>query len=176
MFKVRNLGLLLALSSVAALPACSWFGGGGSSQNASSAGYSGSSSSAAQQPNYSSAPSQQAEAQQPLTADTIRQVQQTLQQQGLYHAGVDGVWGPRTEAAVRSFQQKNNINPTGQLDQQTLASLNIGNGQNQNYGNTANQQPSNQASSNGQNGQPMPNSQQSQQNAQSNQQGGSVTR
>ena len=175
MFKVRNLGLLLALSSVAALPACSWFGGGGSSQNASSAGYSGSSSSAAQQPNYSSAPSQQAEAQQPLTADTIRQVQQTLQQQGLYHSGVDGVWGPRTEAAVRSFQQKNNINPTGQLDQQTLASLNVGN--QQNYGNNnTNPQPSNQASDNGQNVQPRPNNLPSQQNAQSNQQNGNVTR
>ncbi len=153
MFKVRNLGLLLALSSVAVLPACSWFGGG--DQNTSSAA--GSSYSAAPQPNYSST-SQQAEVQQPLAADTIRQVQQTLQQQGLYHANVDGVWGPRTEAAVQGFQQKNNINPTGQLDPQTLASLNIGN--EQNYGSNTNQ-PSNQAP---------------QQNAQSNQQNGNVTR
>jgi peptidoglycan hydrolase-like protein with peptidoglycan-binding domain len=173
MFKVRNFGLLLALSSVAALPACSWFGGGNGNHTTSSAG-SRSSYSAAQQPNYSSVP-----AQQPLSADTIRQVQQTLQQQGIYHSGVDGVWGPRTEAAVRSFQQKNNINPTGQLDQPTLASLNIGNNQ-QNYGNNStNQPPSNQASDNGPNGQPQPtqsSNQPPQLNAQSNQQNGNTTR
>jgi peptidoglycan hydrolase-like protein with peptidoglycan-binding domain len=146
MIKVRNLGLLLALSSVTALPACSWFGGGNSSE---------SSSAAAPSPSYAAAPApqQQAEVQQPVTPDTIRQVQQTLQQQGLYHARVDGVWGPQTQAAVRSYQQNNNLNASGQLDQQTMASLTQGNGQSYNQ----QQQPS-------------------QQNAQSNQQGGSVTR
>jgi peptidoglycan hydrolase-like protein with peptidoglycan-binding domain len=172
MSKIRNLGLLLALSSVAVLPACSWFGGNNGSERTSSASSARSNYGAAQQPAVSS---QQAEAQQPLSADTIRQVQQSLQQQGLYHAGPDGVWGPRTEAAVRSFQQKNNINPTGQLDQQTLASLNVGN--QQNYGNNnTNPQLSNQASDNGQNVQPRPNNLPSQQNAQSNQQNGNVTR
>lgn len=147
MFKVRHVGLLLALSSVAVLPACSWFGGGSGGSETSSA--------AAPSPNYSSAApaQQQAEAQQPVTPDTIRQVQQTLQQQGMYRARVDGVWGPQTEAAVRSYQQKNNLNASGQLDQQTMASLTQGNGQSYNQ----QQQPS-------------------QQNAQSNQQGGSVTR
>ena len=146
MFKVRHVGLLLALSSVAVLPACSWFGGGNSGSESSSA--------AAPSPDYSSAaPQQQAEAQQPVTPDTIRQVQQTLQQQGMYHARVDGVWGPQTQAAVRSYQEKNNLNASGQLDQQTMAALTQGNGQSYNE----QQQPS-------------------QQNAQSNQQGGSVTR
>ena len=160
MLKVRNLGLLLALSSVAALPACSWFGGdNGSSQT----------SSAAPSQSYTPPPPppQQAEAQQAVTPDTIRQVQQTLQQQNMYRGQVDGVWGPRTQAAVRQYQQKNNLGSSGQLDQQTLASLNIGNGQSYGYDNG--QPPNNQASGNMQ----PPNSQQ---NAQSNQQGGSVTR
>ena len=159
MFKVRHVGLLLALSSVAVLPACSWFGGGNSGSESSSA--------AAPSPNYSSAaPQQQAEAQQPVTPDTIRQVQQALQQQGLYHARVDGVWGPQTEAAVRSYQQNNNLNASGQLDQQTMASLTQGNGQ------SYNQQPGDQTSNSAQNGA----NQSNQQNAQSNQQGNSVTR
>lgn len=145
MLKVRNLGLLLALSSVAALPACSWFGGGNGGSQSSSAAAPSPNYASAQQPNYSSsAAPQQAEVQQPVTPDTIRQVQQMLKQQGMYRGRVDGVLGPQTQAAVRSYRQSNNL---------TLASLTQGNGQS--YNNQ--QQPS-------------------QQNAQTNQQGGSVTR
>lgn len=160
MLKVRNLGLLLALSSVAALPACSWFGGGNGSSRTSSVAPS---SSYTPPP-----PPQQAEAQQAVTPDTIRQVQQALQQQNMYRGQVDGVWGPHTQAAVRQYQQKNNLGSSGQLDQQTLASLNVGGGHN--YGNNENAPPpNNQASGNTA---PSPN----QQNAQSNQQSGSTTR
>src|SRR5262245_22979208 len=127
MIKARHLGLLVALSSVAVLPACSWFGGGDDSRSSNAAprsqGYA-----SAQPPNYSS--QQQMMEQQPLTPDTVRQVQQTLQQQGEYRGRVDGVWGPATQAAVRSYQQQNNMNASGQLDPQTLAALNGGNGQN----------------------------------------------
>jgi peptidoglycan hydrolase-like protein with peptidoglycan-binding domain len=135
MIKVRNLGLLLALSSVAALPACSMFGGGSSRSQSSSAGYPSQSYASAQQPNYSSTPPmQQSTEQQPLTSDTIRGVQQTLQQDGLYHSRVDGVWGPSSQSALRQYQQQHNMNPTGQLDQQTLAALNQGSDNGQNYG------------------------------------------
>ena len=186
MIKVRNLGLLLALSSVAALPACSMFGGGSSRSQSSSAGYPSQSYASAQQPNYSSTPPmQQSTEQQPLTSDTIRGVQQTLQQDGLYHSRVDGVWGPSSQSALRQYQQQHNMNPTGQLDQQTLAALNQGSDNGQNYGG------SNQSYNNGgmssmgsnnpntQGAQPMtgPATQnQSTQNAQSNQQSGSTTR
>ena len=157
MLKVRNLGLLLALSSVAVLPACSWFGGDNDSSRTSSAAPS---SSYTPPP----PPPQQAEAQQAVTPDTIRQVQQTLQQQKMYRGQVDGVWGPRTQTAVRQYQQKNNLGSSGQLDQQTLASLNIGGGQN--YGDNG-QPPNTQASGN----MPPPD----QQNAQSNQRSGGTT-
>ena len=139
MLKVRNLGMLLALSSVALLPACSMFGGGSSQSSAGSSG------------NYAAAqpappPPQVAEQQQAMTPDTVRQVQQTLQQQGLYKSRIDGVWGPGTQAAVRTYQQQHNMNASGQLDQETLASLNGGG--NQQQGSAQPSQPSNQAYNN----------------------------
>ena len=77
---------------------------------------------------------------QELTQDTTQQVQERLQQQGIYRGRVDGVWGPGTEAAVRSYQQQHNLNPTGKLDVDTLSSLNLGTSQN--YGSA--QQPGDQ--------------------------------
>ena len=134
MLKVRNLGMLLAMSSVAVLPACSMFGGGSHSSAGSSSNY------AATQP--PPPPPQVASEQQPLTPDTVREVQQSLQQQGLYKSRIDGVWGPGTQAAVRNYQQQHNMTATGQLDQQTLASLTGGN---QQQGSAQQPQSSNQA-------------------------------
>ena len=130
MLKVRSLATVLALSSVAVLPACSMFGGGDNSQ-ASRSNYSSQS--------YASAQPMAPQAT-PISQDTIQQVQQKLQQDGMYRARVDGVWGPATEAAVRSYQQQHSLNATGQLDADTMASLNMGG--NQNYGNA--QQPTEQ--------------------------------
>ena len=113
MIKFRNVAALLALSSVAALPACSMFGGNTSSQQ--------SSASASQSPAVSQA--------------MVQQVQTRLQQAGTYSGRIDGLWGPETEAAVRSYQQQHNLNATGQLDSNTLASLNLG-GTNQTVGST----------------------------------------
>ena len=110
MIKVRNLAALLALSSVAVLPACSMFGDENS--RSSRASYTSQS--------YAAAPSASE-----LTPDTTQQVQQKLQQQGLYSGRVDGVWGPATEAAVRSYQQQQNLNATGKLDPDTIAALDM---------------------------------------------------
>jgi peptidoglycan hydrolase-like protein with peptidoglycan-binding domain len=134
MMNVRNIAALLALS---ALPACSMFGGGGSRQASNTAPAS-SQSYAYQQPqqqsysSYSQSPE--------LSQDTIRQVQTKLQQDGMYRGRVDGVWGPQTQTAVRQFQQQNNLNASGSLDQDTLSALNVGS--NQNYGSS--QQPQSQ--------------------------------
>jgi peptidoglycan hydrolase-like protein with peptidoglycan-binding domain len=139
MIKTHNLAVLLALSSVAALPACSMFGGGSQSSRTGSA-----TRSYAATPNYSSTSQPQNTE---LTPDMIRNVQQTLQQDGSYHGSVDGVWGPSTQAAVRTYQQRHNMNATGQLDQDTLAAMNLG-GQNnasqppnQRYGSNYNPPP-----------------------------------
>jgi peptidoglycan hydrolase-like protein with peptidoglycan-binding domain len=113
MIKFRNVAALLALASVAALPACATYGDG----------------------YYSSQPSGAYASRSPaLSQDMVRQVQTRLQQAGAYNGGIDGIWGPQTEAAVRSYQQQRNLNVTGQLDGDTLASLNLG-GTNQNPGN-----------------------------------------
>ena len=57
-------------------------------------------------------------------AEQVRQVQQKLNDMG-YHAGsVDGVFGPRTESALRQFQQARNLDATGHIDSNTLAALN----------------------------------------------------
>ena len=124
MTKIRNFAGLLALSGVAVLPACSMFGGGDSSSRSSRASYSSQGYAAA--PNYNTT-SQAPTAQAPeLTPDMIRNVQQALQQDGKYQGRVDGVWGPGTQAAVRTYQQQHDMNATGQLDQDTLAAMNLG--------------------------------------------------
>jgi peptidoglycan hydrolase-like protein with peptidoglycan-binding domain len=133
MTKVRNVAALLTLCSVAALPACSMFGG----NQASRSSY----------PSYASTQRSYASPQSPeLSPDMIQQVQGRLQQQGLYHGSVDGVWGGGTESAVRSYQQQHNLNATGKLDSDTLASLNLGT--NQRYGSNYNPPPNTSAPDN----------------------------
>jgi Putative peptidoglycan binding domain len=56
----------------------------------------------------------------------VRSAQQALQAQGFAPGPIDGVMGPRTSAAVRDFQQKENLTVTGQLDAETRARLTAG--------------------------------------------------
>jgi len=58
---------------------------------------------------------------------TVRQAQKQLSQKG-YNVQVDGKQGPRTEAAIRKFQNDNDKEVTGQLDDQTLDALGIQSG------------------------------------------------
>lgn len=60
-----------------------------------------------------------------LGKQEVRQIQQALNKKGLSARKADGVWGPRTEAALRRFQEKQNIKAGGQLTQQTLAALGV---------------------------------------------------
>jgi N-acetylmuramoyl-L-alanine amidase len=59
----------------------------------------------------------------PMAPSTLRQVQTTLKQDGLYHGRVDGKWGPMTQRAVLAFQRKNQLPATGHLDDATLSAL-----------------------------------------------------
>ena len=65
---------------------------------------------------------QQPQAQSP---EVVKQAQQALKEKGIDAGPVDGQWGPLTQQGVKQFQQQNQIQATGQLDQQTLASLGI---------------------------------------------------
>ena len=60
-----------------------------------------------------------------LKAEQVAALQQKLNERGFFAGRVDGLWGPDTSAAVRSFQQKNSLPPTGQLDPGTLETLGI---------------------------------------------------
>ncbi len=62
---------------------------------------------------------------QQYSQETIRQVQKKLNEQGFSAGPVDGKWGPKTQSALKNFQQQKGIQATGQLDQKTLAELDV---------------------------------------------------
>jgi peptidoglycan hydrolase-like protein with peptidoglycan-binding domain len=123
MMKPRNLGALLALGALTALPACSMFGGG--SSNSGSSQYRQSNAVAPASYGVASASTGTSGTVAPVSPDMIRKVQTTLQQNNDYKGRVDGVWGPQTENGVRTWQQAHNLNTSGEIDMATLQSMNI---------------------------------------------------
>jgi peptidoglycan hydrolase-like protein with peptidoglycan-binding domain len=55
----------------------------------------------------------------------VKEMQQTLQDNGHYRGKVDGVLGLRTRASIRGFQKAANLPVTGQLDVQTAGRLGV---------------------------------------------------
>lgn len=66
--------------------------------------------------------------------ENIKEVQQALKEQGYDPGPVDGVLGPKTEEALKSFQQANELEATGKLDAQTAQKLGIKKGAEQESG------------------------------------------
>ena len=62
----------------------------------------------------------------PVTAEMVRELQQNLQAQGHNPGPIDGIWGPETHQALSEYQQQQGLEGGGQLDTQTLSSLDIG--------------------------------------------------
>ncbi len=58
-------------------------------------------------------------------SDAVRQAQQALNQQGYDVGPIDGIHGPMTQGALREFQQDQNLQATGQLDQETASALGL---------------------------------------------------
>jgi len=58
-------------------------------------------------------------------ADQVRAVQQALKDQGHDPGEIDGKMGPKTQAALRDYQQKQGLKATGQLDGETSAKLGV---------------------------------------------------
>jgi peptidoglycan hydrolase-like protein with peptidoglycan-binding domain len=56
-----------------------------------------------------------------MTKDEVRQLQQALNDNGFDAGEVDGVFGAQTSEALKRFQSKAGLPPTGKMDQQTLA-------------------------------------------------------
>lgn len=57
------------------------------------------------------------------TDSTLRQVQQALQRLGIDVGSADGILGPRTESALRAFQARKGLPPTGMVDADTLRAI-----------------------------------------------------
>ena len=64
-----------------------------------------------------------------LQMRVIAQTQTLLLRGGYYRSGIDGIYGPGTAVAVRSFQSRAGILPSGQLDMGTLTALGLAPGQ-----------------------------------------------
>ena len=62
---------------------------------------------------------------QPLSAGGVQMVQARLRQLGDYPGAVDGVWGPDSVTALERFQQTHGLQPIGELNQATVASLGL---------------------------------------------------
>ena len=60
-----------------------------------------------------------------LQRHVIVGAQTLLARRGLYRSAIDGVYGVGTTFAVRSFQSRVGIPPTGRLDMETLAALGL---------------------------------------------------
>src|SRR6266496_4311464 len=57
---------------------------------------------------------------------TTQSVQQALKDQGFYYGNVSGEKSAETTAAVRRYQIRNGLQVTGEINPETLRSLNVG--------------------------------------------------
>lgn len=55
--------------------------------------------------------------------DSVRSIQQRLQQFGYFQGNITGFYGSVTESAVRRFQEDNNLPITGRVDADTLSTM-----------------------------------------------------
>jgi peptidoglycan hydrolase-like protein with peptidoglycan-binding domain len=62
---------------------------------------------------------------QPLPASAVQAVQDRLRKSGVYLGRIDGIWGADSQAALERFQQTNQLQVTGQLNQATAATLGL---------------------------------------------------
>lgn len=61
----------------------------------------------------------------PMQGPLIRKMQQALKARGFDPGDVDGVFGPHTDAAVRSFQLQSGLVPDGEAGPRTLGKLGL---------------------------------------------------
>lgn len=60
-----------------------------------------------------------------MDSQTVRQVQQALRDKGHNPGPIDGMMGPRTQAALQSYQRSENMSGASGMDQRTLDSLGV---------------------------------------------------
>jgi peptidoglycan hydrolase-like protein with peptidoglycan-binding domain len=57
--------------------------------------------------------------------EQVKAVQQALKDKGHDAGDIDGKMGPKTQAALRDFQQKEGLKATGRADAETMAKLGV---------------------------------------------------
>jgi peptidoglycan hydrolase-like protein with peptidoglycan-binding domain len=60
------------------------------------------------------------------TADRIKEIQTALQREGSYQGSPTGKWDAASINAMKKYQDKNGLNPTGKIDALTLQKLGLG--------------------------------------------------
>lgn len=60
-----------------------------------------------------------------LSSDKIEMIQQNLNSKGFDAGSVDGVFGKNTRNALTNFQKAQNLEVTGELNQETLSALGV---------------------------------------------------
>ncbi len=58
-------------------------------------------------------------------SEEIRKVQEALKAKGEDPGAIDGIMGKKTKAALKKFQEKNNLKATAVLDEQTADKLGV---------------------------------------------------
>ena len=59
------------------------------------------------------------------TSSVVTEVQESLRASG-YNVDVDGIWGPQTAGAIRTYQMDNDLDVNGRLDARTLTTMRAG--------------------------------------------------
>lgn len=77
------------------------------------------------------------------TGNEVKQIQTKLKTWGYYKGNVDGIYGSKTVAAVKSFQKKNGLSVDGIVGTKTLAALGISSGTSSQGGTTSSSNSSN---------------------------------
>lgn len=62
------------------------------------------------------------------TSDRIKEIQTALQREGAYDGQPTGKWDEATADAMRKYQDKNGLSPTGKIDALSLEKLGLGSG------------------------------------------------
>jgi peptidoglycan hydrolase-like protein with peptidoglycan-binding domain len=60
------------------------------------------------------------------TPDRIKEIQTALQREGAYQGEPNGKWDDATAEAMKKYQDKNGLSPSGKIDALTLEKLGLG--------------------------------------------------
>jgi peptidoglycan hydrolase-like protein with peptidoglycan-binding domain len=60
-----------------------------------------------------------------LSREAVENIQRQLRKFGFYYGGIDGEWGPSSQAALTSFQANRGLQTSGQLNPETVKAMGL---------------------------------------------------